>query len=76
MSHQIDHTDINHILTFLRQIFIIFAQPAVTPQPSKGVLHNPTVRKYLEGLKALVALDALAVNGRRAATGFTALLSA
>jgi hypothetical protein len=48
MSHQIDHTHINHCFAAFRQILIIFAETTVAAQPTKGSFDDPSVGQNLE----------------------------
>src|SRR5579875_863370 len=43
-----NHSDIDQYLTGFREPLIILAESAVTPQPTKGPLHNPPSPVYLE----------------------------
>ena len=41
-DHEMDHGDVNHSFTTYREIFVVFAQPAVFPKPAEGPFDDPS----------------------------------
>src|SRR5512140_960344 len=54
-----DHSDVDPSLGTGLSSFVIANQPSVTHQPSKGALHDPATRQYLEALGSVAAFDNL-----------------
>jgi hypothetical protein len=55
MEHELNHSHINKIFTAIPTSFIIFAQPTIPSQPSKGSLNHPTSRQHLKTFDILRA---------------------
>ena len=58
-EHEMNHSYINPSLRTFSQSFVVFAEPSVSAQPSKGALHNPSARQHLKAMAVLGALDHL-----------------
>ena len=43
MNHQVDHSDLDHAFTAVRQCLVVLGQSAVLTEPRKGALHDPTL---------------------------------
>lgn len=54
-----DHGQVNDRFAALRQRLVVLAQPPVTTEPSKGSLHDPTLRQDLEAGHVVAAFDDL-----------------
>jgi hypothetical protein len=48
MNHQVDHGNLNHRFTALRQRLVVFTQPTISAQPAERSLHDPSLRQYDE----------------------------
>jgi len=48
MNHQVDHRDIDHRLTAVRQRLVVFAQAAVFAEPAEGAFDDPTFGQHHE----------------------------
>lgn len=54
-----DHGDVNHSFTTCREIFVVFAQPAVCPKPADGPFDAPSFGEKHEAFGLIAALDDL-----------------
>src|SRR5690349_7122536 len=52
-----NHCHLNHALTRLRKLFIIFTETTIPSQPAEGPLHHPTLRQELEATLVVAPLD-------------------
>ena len=61
-DHDMDHRHVDHRLTARREVFVVFAQPAVFPKPAEGAFHHPPFWQQDEAFGLIRALDDLQTN--------------
>jgi hypothetical protein len=61
-KHEADHGDVNHRLAGVGEVLVVFAQPALAPEPAKGALDDPSTWQHLEAFDVVGALHDLHVD--------------
>ena len=61
-DHEMDHRHVDHRLTARREVFVVFAQPAVFSKPAEGAFHHPSFWQEHKAFGLIRALDDLQAN--------------
>jgi len=56
-SHKMDHRHVDHRLTARREVFVVFAQPALFSKAAAGSLNNPSFGQQHEAFGLIGTLD-------------------